>query len=301
MPVSYIAVTRRRYEKLGYEPYQWARPDSAPPWQPLAKPLKDARVGVVASSGVYVAGQVAYHYKDDDSLRAIPKTVQVSRLRFAHVTEHFLGDARRDPNCLFPIEALRRLESERYIGELADPLWSCMGGIYSQRRVHANLAPALARQLKSQRVDAALLIPLCPVCHQSMALVARHLEGEGISTVCLVSALDIVQSVNPPRAAFLDYPLGHTAGRPGDPAEQYAVARRALGCLEAMTAPGSIQTLPFRWSEDEQWKRDIHEKDAGDLRPPRDTTPRYQTEEDRELAESGAGYPVTGGSAQTSS
>ena len=146
--------------------------------------------------------------------------------------------------------------------------------------------PALARELKGQQVDAALLIPLCPVCHQSIALVARHLESEGISTVCLVSALDIVQSVNPPRAAFLDYPLGHTAGRPGDPAEQYAVTRQAVACLETITTPRSIETLPFQWAQDEQWKRDLFERDAGDLRPPRDATPRYQTEEDRRLAES---------------
>jgi hypothetical protein len=280
-----MAITRRRYERLGYQPYQWARSETLPPWWPMAKPLKESRLGVVASSGVYVAGQVAYHYKDDDSLRAIPKSVEIAKLRFAHVTEHFLKDARRDPNCLFPIDPLRRLEGEGFIGALADPLWSCMGGIYSQRRARENLAPALARALKDQKVDAALLIPLCPICHQTMALVARHLEGEGISTICLVSAFDIVRSVNPPRAAFLDYPLGHTAGRPNDPAEQYTVARQALAGLDTMTAPGTVATLPFRWAEDERWKRDLREKDTGDMRPPRDTTPRYQTEEDRKLAE----------------
>jgi len=289
MLVEYMALTRRRYEKLGHQPYQWACSDSPPPWQALAKPLKESRVGVVASSGVYVAGQVAYHYKDDDSLRAIPKTVEIDKLRFAHITEHLLKDARCDPSCLFPIEPLRRLESEGFIGELADPLWSCMGGIYSQRRVRTNLAPALAHELKNAKVNAALLIPLCPICHQTMALVARHLEDEGVSTICLVSALDVVRSVNPPRAAFLDYPLGHTAGRPNDPAEQYAVARQALACLENMATPGTIETLPFQWAQDEQWKRDLLEKGTGDLRPPRDAAPRYQTEEDRKLAE---GAPV---------
>jgi hypothetical protein len=280
-----MALTRRRYERLGYQPYQWARSETPPPWRPMAKPLKESRLAVVASSGVYVAGQVAYHYKDDDSIRAIPKATDTAKLRFAHVTEFYLADARRDPNCLFPIDPLRRLEREGFIGALADPLWSCMGGIYSQRRVRETLAPALVRALKDQKADAALLIPLCPICHQSMALVARHLEGEGISTICLVSALDIVQSVNPPRAAFLDYPLGHTAGRPSDPAEQYAIARQALAGLDAMTALGTIATLPFRWIEDERWKRDLLEKDEGDKRPPRDTAPRYQTEEDRRLAE----------------
>ena len=42
------------------------------------------------------------------------------------------------------------------------------------------------------------------------------------------SALDILEAVNPPRAAFLDYLLGHTAGKPFDRDLQRAIAVSAL-------------------------------------------------------------------------
>ena len=65
-----------------------------------------------------------------------------------------------------------------------------------------------------------------------MSLVARHLEAEGLPTVILASARDITASAFPPRAVFLNYPLGNTAGRPFDPENQRAVVGAALDLLE---------------------------------------------------------------------
>lgn len=286
MPVDYMALTRRRYEKLGYPPYRWTVAETPPAFQALAKPLSQTRLALIASAGAYVAGQVAYHYKDDDSVRAIAKSTEASRVRFSHVTEHLLGDARRDPECLLPLAALKKLEAEQIIGGLCDPIWSCMGGIYSQRRVRESLAPRLAAEIRALGAEAALLVPLCPVCHQSMVLVARHLEADGVTTVVLGSAHDILAAGRPPRAVFLDYPLGHSAGRPFARDEQYQVVRAAVTALERIAAPGTIEILPYRWAADDSWQRAILEEEPKDKRAPRDETPRYQTEEDRRLAES---------------
>ena len=87
-----------------------------------------------------------------------------------------------------------------------------------------------------------------------MGLIARHLENLGISTVTLSSARSITQSVNPPRAVYLDYPLGQTAGREGDLAEQKYVMQQALLAVQEMTEPGSIKDLALRWAEDDSWK-----------------------------------------------
>jgi D-proline reductase (dithiol) PrdB len=159
-PVRYIEAITRRYRKLGYDPYRWFEADRAPALAMLPRPLAQCRLGMLATSGTYAAGQVAYHYKDDTSLRAIPKTTPVEDLRFAHITENYLEDSRRDPNCTFPIDALRSLESAGRIGELAGDLLSCMGGIYSQRRVREELIPAVEERFRRQRVDAALLVPM---------------------------------------------------------------------------------------------------------------------------------------------
>lgn len=160
MPVEYIASITQRYEKLGYAPYQWYRADDEPPWTPLKKPLAQSRLGVLCTAGTYVAGQVAYYYKDDTSIRAIAKDTPTDQVRFSHITENYLPDARRDPNCVMPLESLRRLEAEGAIGEVAGDLFSCMGGIYSQRRVNEELIPTLDAAFAAQAIDAALLIPL---------------------------------------------------------------------------------------------------------------------------------------------
>ena len=101
----------------------------------------------------------------------------------------------------------------------------------------------------------------------------------------LGSALDILQSGRPPRARFLDYPLGFESGKPFDADNQLAVVAAALAGFDEMDAPG-IETLDFTW--DEGWQL-IEERnmnsDNQDQRSPRDMTPRYQTERDREMAE----------------
>lgn len=98
------------------------------------------------------------------------------------------------------------------------------------------------------------------------------------------SALDITRAVNPPRAAFLDYPLGHTTGKPHEPALQRGILSQALEAFTSLTEPGSVKMLPFRWSQDQAWQATAQR--GPDDRRPRYDTPQYQTEEDRQHAES---------------
>ena len=124
-----------------------------------------------------------------------------------------------------------------------------------------------------------------------MGLIARHLEDLGITTVTLSSARSITQSVNPPRAVYLDYPLGQTAGREGDLAEQKYVMQQALLAVQEMTEPGSIKDLALRWAEDDSWKDSVMRpktpgnSDSGDDRLGREPTPQYQHPEDADVAD----------------
>jgi len=112
-----------------------------------------------------------------------------------------------------------------------------------------------------------------------VGLIARHAEQAGIPTLCMGSALDILRSVKPPRAVFLDFPLGHTTGKKDDPELQRKIMVQALDAFGTMTEPGSIKALDFRWSEADEWKLTAFRE--GDSRSPRQDTPQYQTEEDR--------------------
>jgi D-proline reductase (dithiol) PrdB len=160
MPVAYIEAITERYEKLGYAAYQWVQAEDPPPFAPLRKPLKDCRIGMLSTSGAYVIGQEAYFYKDDTSIRAIAATTDKRNIHFSHLTENYLPGPRRDPGCMVPIDALLRLEAEYAIGAVTRDVISCMGAVYSQRRVREELAPSLLETFQSQHVDAVLLVPM---------------------------------------------------------------------------------------------------------------------------------------------
>jgi D-proline reductase (dithiol) PrdB len=127
------------------------------------------------------------------------------------------------------------------------------------------------------------------VCHQTVSLIARFLEAQGIPTLCLASAFDIIEAGNPPRVVFLDYPLGHAAGKPFDHENQRLVLRDALDAFEAIGEPGSIVRLRYRWSDSDNWKSQIGNPSGNDVRAPRGTEPVYQTEADRKAAERSSG------------
>jgi D-proline reductase (dithiol) PrdB len=158
-PVEYMTRIRDNYAKLGYKPYQWVINDEPSPWQPLYKPLSECRLGLIASGGIYVTGQVAFHFKDDASFRAIPTEVRTADLRTAHFA-YDQTDARQDPNVVFPIDTLRRLVKEGVIGSLTEHAYTFMGGIYSSRRVRDEVAPQLTERLLAEKADVALLVPV---------------------------------------------------------------------------------------------------------------------------------------------
>jgi len=157
VPVDYIERTRELYAPL--PPYRWSDNRGLPvPWASVAKPLASCRVALGASGGVYVEGQQPFHFKDDTSLRMIPSNVDFARLRIAHFG-YPIGDAASDPNCVFPLERLREMVTDRTIGELAPTALTFMGGIYSQRRVHEELIPPLLQQLQAEKVELFYLVP----------------------------------------------------------------------------------------------------------------------------------------------
>lgn len=154
-PIAYIPRTREMYSD--YRPYRWVVNEDVP-WTPLTKPLNRCKVALISSGGLYQRDQPPFHTKDDTSYREISRDVDVKELRVAHFG-YRTEDARKDPNCVFPTERLREMESDGVIGELADPTYSCMGGIYSTRRVREELVPDLVARLQQNEVDVCYLVP----------------------------------------------------------------------------------------------------------------------------------------------
>jgi D-proline reductase (dithiol) PrdB len=102
------------------------------------------------------------------------------------------------------------------------------------------------------------------VCHQTVGLVARVIEGAGIATLTMSVAHDVTEHVRPPRAAFVNFPMGNTVGRPGHAEEQRCIVRAAFAALDRMHEPDVVD-LGFELDEvDEEgrpWQDTVYTRD----------------------------------------
>ena len=262
-PIPYMARTREYYQAIGYTtPYRWAHYVEVP-FQRLRKPLGQCRVALVTTAAPfdpakgdqgpgakYNSGAKFYSVYDGDTSKA-------HDLRISHIAYDRAHTSADDSGTWFPLPALKRLVSRGRIGEVAPRFFGAPTN-RSHRVTIGTDAPEILARCRKDQVDAAVLVPNCPVCHQTISLVARHLEANGISTVVMGCAKDIVEHAAAPRFLFSDFPLGNSAGKPHDPASQVFTLELALNVLEAAPGPQTTVQSPLRWSADACWKRDYN-------------------------------------------
>lgn len=98
-----------------------------------------------------------------------------------------------------------------------------------------------------------------------MSLVARHIEANGIPTVIIGSALDVVEHCGVPRFLFTDFPLGNPCGHPWRRDMQKAVVRQALELLETARVPRTTVKTAYGWKEsDPDWRSRYGRVDPAD-------------------------------------
>ncbi len=258
-PIPYLERTRTYYSALGHSPYVWAHFEDVP-FTILAKPLTDCVVSIVTTAAPYQDG------KGDQGpgapYNAAAKFYSVYSgdvdedhdLRISHIAIDRVHTTAKDQRSYFPLEALRVAAAR---GRLR--LGRKFYGLPTNRSQRITLdvdCKALLAQCKSDGVDAILFAANCPICHQSVSLAARVLEEQGIATVVMGCAKDIVEYVGVPRFLFSDFPLGNAAGKPDDPASQTLTLDLAIGLLEHARSPRTTLQSPLRWSDDPSWKLD---------------------------------------------
>ncbi len=257
-PVRYIEKTHAWYDALGYgNPYRYAHCADVP-FAPLEKPLAACRIALLTTAAPYQPD------KGDQSAKApynaaakfyavwSGDTAVDHDLRVSHVGVD-RAELQDDPNCWFPLPALRRAVAAGRIGALTARFHGIPTN-RSQRHTIETDAPEAVRRCHEDGADAAILVPNCPVCHQTMSLVARALEQDGIPTVVMGAAKDIVELCGVPRFLFSDFPLGNAAGRPFDAPSQDSTLALALRVLESAPAARTTMQNPLRWDASAQWK-----------------------------------------------
>lgn len=263
VPIPYMQRTREYYAAIGYTtPYRWAHNIDAP-FTPLSKPLAQSRIVIITTAALFDStkgdqgpgaayNSAAKFYQPYAAGTATPPDVRIS-----HIAYDRSHTSAQDSNTWFPLAALQRLAARGRIGEIPAHFFGAPTN-RSHRITLETDAPELLEYCKSDGVDAVILVPNCPVCHQTISLVARYIEANGIPTIITGCAKDIVEHAAVPRFLFNDFPLGNSAGKPHDVASQDFTLELALRVLESAPAARTTVQSPLLWSEDASWKLDYN-------------------------------------------
>lgn len=162
LPLNDIEEKYRRWLRLASEMHEdfefCGNPE--PAWTPLRKPLPECRVALLSTAGVHLRRQQPFDLMDrrgDWSFREIPGDVVASDLMASH-SHYDTADANQDINCVFPIDAVRTLASQREIGGVSPLHVGMMGFVPSGARLRDASAPAVAARLRDV-ADVVLLTP----------------------------------------------------------------------------------------------------------------------------------------------
>jgi hypothetical protein len=265
-PIPYMQRTREYYAAIGYTtPYRWAHHIEAP-FTALRKSLRDARLTIITTAAPYRPDKgdqgpgAPYNGGAKFYEPYSGNTSHTHDLRISHIGYDRAHTTATDSNTWFPLPALHRAVAAGRVGAVT-PRFHGAPTNRSHRVTIETDAPEILRRCREDNTDAALLVPNCPVCHQTCSLVARHLEANGIPTVLMGCAKDIVEHAAVARFLFSDFPLGNSAGKPHDIASQDQTLELALRVLESAPGPRTTMQSPLRWAADASWKLDYLDLD----------------------------------------
>jgi D-proline reductase (dithiol) PrdB len=210
------------------------------PFCPARRALPMLNLALISSAGAYIDGTAPFDSSapaGDLSFREIPSQIEAGDLRFA-ARGYDPAAVQADRNSLLPLDRLFEFQNNGIIGQLNAVFWSCCGFIPDAAGVVSEMLPRLVERVKRYEVQAALLIPASRACHQTVSLIARALEENGLPTMTLAVDQEVVTMVRPPRAALYEGKLGSVAGLPNWPEHQRRVLDEALRLIEPMDQPG---------------------------------------------------------------
>jgi D-proline reductase (dithiol) PrdB len=163
---NFLAV--QLFRRVPWAGRQWARhhrfvEGAETPWAPLRKPLARATIALLTTAGVHLRSQPPFDMDDPDgdpSFRIIPADAGKDELVITHkYYDHSAAD--RDINVVLPLDRMREFQAEGRIGRVAPFAYGFMGHVDGRllRPLREETAPAVARRLQEDGVDAAILTP----------------------------------------------------------------------------------------------------------------------------------------------
>ncbi len=145
----------REYIRRHFVPeFEWLSFDEPSPRNRLRVPLREARIGLVATAGAHLPDQRPGG--SGGGVWMIP--IDAPEVRLTH-DGYDTERAMQDPDVVFPVGTLRRLADSGFVGSVAPTVVSTMGYVPDGRRVLQRTLPAARDRLVSEGVDLALLVP----------------------------------------------------------------------------------------------------------------------------------------------
>ena len=130
------------------------------PFTPFDRELSKATVAIVTAGGVHLKDQEGFNISNelgDLTYRIIPPDVEANDLMVTH--HHYdHSDADEDINVVFPIDVLRDLEAEGFIGGISRKHIGYMGYTMQLKAMYEGTAPEIANEIdKGSRADVVVL------------------------------------------------------------------------------------------------------------------------------------------------
>ncbi len=136
------------------------------PWAPMTKPLAGCTIALVTTAGVACRndepfdqdGERANPWWGDPTYRTIPQSATENdvALHHLHIDRRF---GEQDLDVVLPMRRLAELAAQGIIRRPADRHYSIMGYQLRTGALEQETAPAIAREMRAQGVDAAALVP----------------------------------------------------------------------------------------------------------------------------------------------
>jgi hypothetical protein len=223
-----------------------------PPWCPAPASLREAPVALVTTAGLHLKGEPPFRALEDPlgdtTFRLIPDRTPSSRLDLAapYVDQRLIP---QDTEVALPTAALETLHRRGLSGPAARRHASFCGGIVRPLPGLEESAERLAELFREDGARAVILLPSCPLCVQTVCLLARALERRGFPTVCVTLVPELSRIVGAPRSLAVRFRFGAPCGDPGNAALHRAVLREALELLERAEGPGALLESRLKWRE----------------------------------------------------
>lgn len=133
------------------------------PWTRPTKSLRQAKLALVTTSGIHHVNQQPFDMQDSDGDPSYRELDGRTLFTNFHITHDYYdhGDARKDPNIVFPLDRVQELVDEGVIGALAETHYSFMGHIDGRHiaTLVERSAKEVATRLRRDHIDVVLLTP----------------------------------------------------------------------------------------------------------------------------------------------